>query len=421
MKTQKDIFLWLFLLSSLNVISNNVSQNRKMKIKFSGYVRYDISYDTRQTVNAREGIYLLYPEKPEWDKNQEDINATSNFNLSTINSFLKLDLTGPDILRAKSSAYFEFDFWGSESNKYIDLNHIRVRHAYTKFIWKNTELLFGQYWNPMTAPGFFPGVISSNCGVPFHPISRNPQIRVEQRIGLTKLIGSFYTQRDFTSTGPDGPNAKYLQNSGIPNMHFQVQFGTDSSTTIAGGGIDYKKIVPELHTSTESGLLKTGKESALSSLSFTGFMKIELDFLSVKLQSIYARNAYDIQLLGGYAVREITNDGKKKFSNLNTLSSWIDIQTIHKKFRYGLFGGYTKNMGAGKLIEETIYARGKDIKDVFRISPRIIYERLPFQASMEIEHTTANYGIINGDQKGNIIGAFPVANTRILFSTRYFF
>lgn len=403
--------------------AENDQGGKKIKIDLSGFVRYDVTYDTRQTVNAREGIYLLYPAKPLWDKDHRDINGASHFNMTTINSNLKLNLTGPDTFKARSNAHFEIDFWGSEVNKNIDLNHVRIRHAYIQMKWKTTELLLGQYWNPMTAPGFFPRVVSSNNGVPFHPIARNPQIRIQQNAGRMRLIGCLLTQRDFMSTGPDGADSKYMRNSGVPMAHLQLQYGNKASTFNAGAGIDYKKVLPELYTTYGDELIKTGKKNALSSFSYMGFMDIVTRFLSVRMQGVYARNGHDIQLLGGYALRKVTDvaKGEKEYANMRALSGWCDLQTNGKTIKGGLFCGYAKNLGAGERIDGPIYARGGDIDHVFRLSSRLIYEKKAMIISLECEYTTAGYGMENGNGKGGVTDTDQVANTRMLLSVKYNF
>jgi hypothetical protein len=413
----------IFLLVSVHAICGETEKSKQIKVDFTGFLKYEVTFDSRQTISAREGIFMFYPVRSLLDMEGNDVHAASNFNMCTINSMLKLNLTGPDIFRANSNAYFEVDFWGSESNKYIDLNHFRLRHAYARLKWPATELLLGQYWHPMSVAGFFPKVVSSNCGVPFHPISRNPQIRILQHIGIVKLIGCFLTQRDFTSTGPDGADSKYLRNSGMPNIHLQLQCGKDTSKIIAGAGIDYKKIVPELYTSYENDIIKTGRKNTLSSLSFVGFLSVETKYLSMKAQGIYGQNAYDILQLGGYAVKGVTNaeKGEKEYSNLSTLSGWGDIQTTGRKIRYGFFCGYTKNMGSGGQLDGPIYARGVDIDRVYRIAPRIVYEKQPVEISLECEYTTAYYGTENGDQKGGVRDTNPVSNFRTLMSVKYYF
>jgi hypothetical protein len=419
----RNTFLLIFLFFIIKFYANaTCKEDTKLGIKFSGFIRYDVMLDTRQTVASREGYYLLYPAKPVYDINNRDINASPGLNMFTINSWLRLALTGPKVFRAASSAFFEVDFWGSEVNKLVDLNHIRLRHAWVKFNWNTTELLVGQYWHPMSITGFFPRPASSNSGVPFHPISRNPQIRIMHSVGMMKFIGSILSQRDFPGTGPEGPDSKYLRNSAIPNIHFQMQCGEDSSGIMAGAGIDYKKIVPELSTvNDQNEIIKTG--NSLSALSYTGFFKADTKHLSVRAQGVYARNAHDILLIGGYGVKEITNinTGVKEFSNLNTLSAWCDIQTTGNKISLGIFSGYTKNMGSGGILSGPIYARGIDIGSVWRISPRLVYRRNPVMISLEGEYTTANYGTPNGDMKGGVTDTNPVSNLRTVLSFRYFF
>jgi hypothetical protein len=201
-----------------------------------------------------------------------------------------------------------------------------------------------------------------------------------------------------------------------------MQCGEDSSGIMAGAGIDYKKIVPELSTvNDQNEIIKTG--NSLSALSYTGFFKADTKHLSVRAQGVYARNAHDILLIGGYGVKEITNinTGVKEFSNLNTLSAWCDIQTTGNKISLGIFSGYTKNMGSGGILSGPIYTRGIDIGSVWRISPRLVYRRNPVMISLEGEYTTANYGTPNGDMKGGVTDTNPVSNLRTVLSFRYFF
>ncbi len=422
LKQTKYIYFPVLLFISAKVIANEPEKNKNIKIDFSGFLKYYAMFDTHQTVNAREGNFMLYPEAPLYDDDNNDVNAVSNFNMATISSMLKFKMSGPEVFNARSGAYMELDFWGSESKKYVDLNHFRLRHAYVTLKWKKTELFIGQYWHPMSIAGFFPKVVSANSGVPFHPISRNPQIRVQRDVGLLKIIGCVFTQRDFTSTGPDGADSKYLRNSGIPNLHLQVQMG-NASLLSGGAGIDYKKIVPELYITTTDGIVKTGKRNSLSSFSYVSFLKIKAKYFTSTTQGVYAANAYDIILLGGYAEKEVIGQesGKKEFSNIHTLSLWSDLQTTGKRLLFGLFGGYTRNMGVGEYIEGPIYARGSDIQKIFRLSPRVIYHRYPFEISLEGEHTTAFYGTENGDMKGGVTDTQAVVNLRTLLSVKYNF
>jgi len=91
-------FIIPVLLSAQSVKSNKI----KSDITFSGYVKSDMIYDTRQTVNYREGHFLLYPEEPLYDNDSNDINEAPNFNILAIETRLKGDITGPAAFGAKT-------------------------------------------------------------------------------------------------------------------------------------------------------------------------------------------------------------------------------------------------------------------------------------------------------------------------------
>jgi len=418
---RKYIILAILIISSIIINAQDKKEEPKFGIQFSGFVKTDIFHDTRQTVNIREGHFLLYPDNILLDADNEDINATSSFNMLSIQSRLKGAITGPNAFGAKTSGVIEADFFGNAGSGLDDVNGFRLRHAFVKMNWKTTELLVGQYWHPMFIAESFPGVASFNTGAPFQPFSRNPQIRLSQSFGGLKLIGVLFSQRDFTSTGPDGGNSKYVRNSGIPNAHFQVQFKSDSANLIAGAGVDYKTITPELNTVGTLGKFKS--DETLSSLSAIGFINIKFKPVSVKVEGIYAQNAFDMVMIGGYGVKEVTDSttGAKEFANLNTFSVWSDIQTNGKKLQVGLFGGFTKNMGSKDAII-TMYARGANIDYVYRIAPRVVFISGKLSIALEGEYTFAMYGQnLNAKDKTEISNRVATDNIRTLLAFIYNF
>jgi roadblock/LC7 domain-containing protein len=421
-KINYSCFLYTFLTLPILSIAEPNTDTIPKKITFSGFVKHDIFYDTRQTVNAREALVTLYPEKVLLGKNGSDINSRHSLNMLNIHSRLRCEIRGPSILGAETTALLEGDFYGNENKNFSDLNGLRLFNAHIGFAWKTTHLQLGQDWHPMSIQGFFPGVVSFSAGAPFHPMSRNPQIRFRQTLGRFKVMGALLAQRDFTGTGPAGPGSQYLRNSGIPNIHVQGVYASDSSIISAGVGLDYKKIVPELFTSNNKGeIFKTN--SVLASMSATCFMELRANRLTVKVQGVYAQNAYDQLMIGGYGVsgREDEATGDKSYSNLNTVSSWADFQSRWKKFSFGVFTGYTGNLGTSRRITGAIYARGGEIKCVYRVAPRVTYTVKNVGISLEGEYTTAFYGVENGDQKGRVTQADAVSNIRALLSVRYSF
>lgn len=398
-------------------------------IKFSGFVKSDFFYDTRQTINIREGHFLLYPDNILKDANGKDINASPSFNFLSIQTRLKGSISGPDVLGAKTSGVIESDFFGNEAAAFIDANGFRLRHAFVKLTWKKSELLAGQFWHPMFVPDAFPAVISFNTGAPFQPFSRNPQLRYSFKYGQLKLMATAFSQRDFQSTGVDGSSTKYLRNSGIPDFNFQLQFKPDSAEHQVNLGFDYKIIKPELFTQNNGKTKRFATETKLPGFSAFGSVMLAFKPLKFKLYAVLAENATDMTMIGGYAVKSVndTATGDKVYSNLKTFSTWFELQTTGKKLQYGLFGGFTKNMGSNDSISgyidasRGIYARGGNIDYACRLAPRIVYIAGKLNIAFEIEYTAALYGNQNGNGKGGVTNTQSVGNLRSLLAFIYNF
>lgn len=424
----KKTALAVLLALSAGLMAQDKPAESNFGIKFNGFVKTDFFYDTREVVNAREGHFLLYPDAPSLDTNGEDVKDHASTNFLSIQSRLTGAISGPDAFGAKTSGVLEADFFGNLN----DENGFRLRHAFAKLNWKRTELLMGQTWNPMFIGESFPGVVSFNTGAPFQPFSRNPQIRLSQKMGDFKLIAVASEQRDFTSVGPSASDIKvatasstYLRNSSIPNAHLQLQYKPDSTEHLFGIGVDYKSMLPETATKSIKTPVNSYKSSnTINSISYMAFAKLEFKPLVIRAQAIYAQNAYDLTMIGGYAVASFTDSvtGAKKFTNLNTASAWIDMNTKGKKVQCGLFAGYSKNMGADDDIKTNLfYARGANINDLYRIAPRVVFIAGKLNLALELEHTVASYGTQNADGKGGVLGCEDVANTRILTSCIYKF
>jgi len=414
MKLKKLFFVVFFLPLFVNA---QEQEKPVFGIKFTGFVKNDITYDTRQTVDVREGHFLLYPQNVKEDKNKKDIYASPNFNMLAIQSRLSGNITGPDAFGAKTSGLIEADFFG---NLDADINGFRLRHAFVKFNWNDkTELLAGQFWNPLFITQVYPEVISFNTGAPFEPFSRNPQLRLTRKIKNLSIQATAYSQRDNVSTGPKGGSSIYLRNSAIPDANLLLTYACGKNNLFGIGG-DYKVIVPELETSKS---YKTNE--SLGSLSATAFSKIKIKNSTWKLQAVLAQNAYDLTMIGGYAIKNTNYDtltGLKEFTNYTTGSVWTEVYHTFGKYTAGLFGGYTMNFGTDYNIfpGSTAYARGNNIKYVYRVAPRFMFTQEKTTIGLEVEYTTAAYGkTINS--LGEVSDIKEVTNIRGLLSFIYKF
>ncbi len=404
----KKLILLFFFASSILFAQTD---KQSFGISFSGFVKTDLMYDTRQSVSIREGHFLLYPQNENPDANGSDINDKSSFNMLSIQSRLNGKITGPDAIGAKTSGVIEGEFFGHSD---ADINGFRLRHAFVKLDWEKTSLLVGQTWHPLFIAEMFPGVVSFNTGVPFQPFSRNPQIRFTHSFDKLKIITVAASQRDFASSGPNGFTSTYLRNSVVPNLHAQVQYSGDGF--FGGAGIDYKKITPRLVTINN---IKT--DNSVSSLAFTGFTKINVGPVTLKFQGTYGGNLADQIMLGGYAVKSLdTLTGIEDYTVLNCFSVWGDV-SAGKNIEYAVFAGYTKNLGAEDNVAGVFYGRGTNIENVFRVSPRVQFNFNKLRISTEIEYTSAGYGTANNLDKGRIENVKDFTNLRILGAVYLFF
>ena len=397
---------WIIVIVIL-LAANGFVLSQDFGIKFSGFVKTDLIYDSRQTVAVREGHFLLYPAAKAPDSQGNDINARPNMNILAIQTRLKGTITGPDAFGAKTSGVIEGAFFGQSDS---DINGFRLRHAFLKLDWGHNSLMTGQYWHPMFVTDVFPGTISFNTGAPFQPFSRNPQIRFTHTQGKMSVFAAVVEQRDFVSKGPDGASSKYLRDAGIPNLHVQVQYKDKNS--VLGAGVDWKSLLPRLQ------YFQNKADDTVSGLSFIAFSKLSTSSVTWKTEVVYGENLTDMLMLGGYAAESTPNyQEKATYIPTRIYSAWTDI-SAGKTTELGLFAGYTHNRGADKDIF-TSWGNGLNIDTIYRVSPRVVWKSGTTHLAAELEYTAAAYGVM--DSKGVVNDAEYVNNLRLLLAAYYFF
>ena len=418
---KKYIIVALALLTSV-AVSAQEKEESKFGVKFSGFVKNDFFWDSRQTVSAREGHFLLWPAPVTLDERGEDIFGTASFNFLAIQSRLSAKITGPDALGAKTSGLIEGDFF-AQSN--LNVNLLRLRHAYVKLNWEHTEVMTGQYWNPLFVTACFPGTVSFNTGTPLQSFARNPQIRVTHNIHGFSILAAVLGQRDFSSVGPLGASSRYLRNSAVPEMQVQVHYRTNNEegmNIIAGAAAAYKTIVPRLSSSPVDGVTYKVDEK-VRGFTAMAFSKLTTKPITAKLQVRYGENIADILGISGFAATAITDatSGERSYAPLKSMTFWAEVHTNGNP-QVGIFGGYTSNNGLKESILATVpvYGRGTTIRSLYRIAPRIIYNVGKLRLAAEVEYTSAAYGD-NYDEYYIPADITSANNLRVLTAVYYFF
>lgn len=398
---------WIF--TNGNTQTDTTYRETKIKFTFHGFIKSDYWFDSRQTVAAREELFLFYPKNVQLDSNGKDINAENYVNFSPITTRINVLVSGPKAFGADAIAFIEGDFSGVTN---ADVNSLRLRHAYGLLIWKHSELMFGQYWHPMFVPDVIPSVISLNTGAPFQPFIRNPLISFIYKLDNLTVQFAAIGQRDNTNDGPVGYTGNYLRNNIAPNLHLQIQL--KNKAHFMGLAFDWKSLRPRLVT--DKGYLM---KQRVQGLSFMGFWKYSNNNWICKSKLIYGQNLTEHLLLGGYAVRYIdTIKGTEYYTPTNHIFVWGNL-VYGRKIQAGFFGGYAINLGTSHSNIGKYYARGHEIAYVYRLSSSLSWISGPVQISFEPEYTIAAYG--NVSKNGKVIDANEVANLRLLLTLFYFF
>jgi hypothetical protein len=439
---RRTLFLLLIIVLPALAFSQEKEKEEQWGIKFHGFVKTDIIWDSRQSVAAREGHFHLYPKAEMLDTDGEDINARPYFNMLSIQTRLKGVISGPDVWGAKTNAVIEGAFFGHTE---ADVNGFRLRHAFAKLDWGKTQLLVGQYWHPMFVTECFPGTVSFNTGTPFQPFSRNPQIRLSHQFGDFSTSITALSQRDFADAGVNmsdqgdlssvASGSVYARNAGIPEMNLSLNYKTKFGSTgfIIGVAGNYKKLAPRIEsivTDADDKVIGTYKsEESVQGLSGLAFMKLTFPKLTVKAEAVMGQCTYGWTMLGGYVAEKLSDPTKGfyDFEALDVFSMWTDIHTNGKVWQVGLFSGFTQNWGAANDIETSyFFARGYSVASksyinyIYRVAPRLMYNVGKMRFAAEVEYNNVNYGKAL-DTKGMVQEDKDVTSIRAIFAVYYFF
>lgn len=387
-------------------------QKEKTKVKISGFIRYESFFDSHKSVTAREGDLYLYPMNESLDANGINVNKINQLEMLALQSRVNMAISGPEAFGAKTSGVLEIDFFGTAENL---VRTPRMRHAFFKLNWTKSELLMGQYWHPMFNTSIFPGTLSFGAAVPFHPLNRSPQVRYTYKpIKNLSIVTALLMHGYHASSGP----ATAQRDAGLPDSQLQLVYTTGKF--LVGATVGYKFLRPR----TETHLLDVATKETVGSYNVQGFIKFANDDFTAKIQGLMGENLSHLVMLGGYGAAQnplITDD--YSYINLKTMSVWTDLQTNGKKYQFGLFAGYSENLGAENAYYSLGYARGEDIKYIYRISPRAMVNSGKMQFGLEYLFNGAAYdadGVLGANGEINP-AANNVINHRILFSAAYMF
>jgi len=407
---KKILIVSLFALGSLAASA----QDKAVKAEVYGFVRNYFTYDSRSCVQSNEGLFNMLPNAQKLNANGEDLNAIPSVRFLSITTRFGMNVTGPEIWGAKSSAKFESDFCGASSSSAFNL---RIRQAYTKLAWDRSDLLVGQAWHPM-AGDLMPEVFSLATGAPFNPFNRSPQVRYNYSpiTSLTFTVAALY-QFQYGSVGLDGKTSNvYSRNALVPELFVGM---TAKGKHLSGGfGVNASTIAPRVVADNRF------VNERLTSYSAMAFGSLKADDLTVRAKAVYGQNTSHMQQPTGFGIVEISDNGSYTYEPMQLGSAWITMM-YGKKLRYGFFAGWMKNYGSAgdEYIETPVVRNNTGLAQAYRFSPIVTYKVENMQIGLEYEHTAAAHGVYQADGKVSMLSnsTYWVENNRVCVMVKYDF
>lgn len=387
------------------------AQKKNFSYKFYGQVRGDLFYNSRSNAEIVDGLFHLYPKDIAPDADGKDLNARPDGSFYLLYSRLGLDVSGPNIGKAKSSAKIELDFRGSGSNFAL----FRIRHAYVNLDWGKSAVLIGQTWHPLFGD-VYPQMLNLSTGAPFNLFNRSPMLRYRYTNSGWQLTAAAIWQLQYLSAGPNGKSEEYIKNSCIPEFFVGADY--KGNNWVAGAGMEILSLKPRTQSTVGQSVYKVNER--ITSLSFEAHAKYTNNDWMVSAKTMLASNLTQGCMLGGYGVTAIdVRTGEQEYTPFRHSTTWINV-VYGKKWQPGLFVGYLKNLGTSKALAGSTYGVGLDVDQVLTTNVQLSYCLPHWKFGMEYSPSVAWYGDMNKGN-GKIVNTHSVTNHRVLGVVMYMF
>ena len=407
----KKVFMSLALL--VGVSGSVFAQKKGFDYKFYGQVRTDLFYNTRSNSETVDGLFYMYPLDENLDPNGHDLNGVGNGNFYTLYTRLGVDVTGPMLGKAKTSAKVEVDFRGSGTTYSL----FRIRHVYFNLDWGKSALLVGQTWHPLYGD-VAPEILNLNMGAPYQPFSRAPQIRYRFTSNNFMLTAAAIWQSQYLSVGPKTnkpgetstrKSQEFMKKSCVPEFYLGVDY--KRLGLIAGAGLHVSSITPRTQSETEDAVYFVNER--VTGISGEAHVKYTKENWLVSAKTVLGTNLTQTSTVGGYGITSIDEvTGKQQYSPLRTSSTWVNV-AYGKKWRPALFFGYLKNLGATKEVPYGALGTGTTLDQLFTGTAELTYNIPHWKFGAEYSLCNAWYGD-EFDAKAKAINSHSILNHRIV-------
>lgn len=382
----------IILASALALSAGAFAQDSKASIKFYGFIRNYMAFDTRESVSGTEDFFYYLPKDISKSAEGTDLNAQPHMSCAALTSRLGLDVAGYQLGDWKIGAKIEGDFYAGVSGV-TGTAQFRLRQAFATISNGNVSFKAGQAWHPLAAD--MPDVFSLNTGSPFNPFSRTPLISVDYKFtDKFSITGAAIWQMQYVSAGPEGASANYIKYGCTPELYLGLNY--TEGPVLARIGVDVLSIKPRHN----NGVVKVSDR--ITTVSPYIYAQYKKDMLTVKFKTVFAQAGEHMNLNGGYGIAAMQSDGSAIYTPSRNSSTWATI-SYGKKLQGVLFAGYVKNLGTMKPLADGTnpgtplgYYFSKNSFDnmnsMWRLTPTVIYNWGKVAFGLEWEITSVQYG-----------------------------
>ena len=318
---------FLLLLSLIIALPALHAQEKLFDISIHGFVAVDAVYDSRESRSVRNNHIYLYPF-PANMKEGVDLNNQGSFDIDAAHSRLSLHIKGPTVKGVSVFGMMEADFLGTSPSS--DTN-LRLRQAFIQLGYNELDFLAGQTWHPFFMPDYFPRTLNANVGVPFHPLSRNPQLRITHTTSpWLKWSLMVIEQNSFRSVGfPDGS-----EKAGLPEIDLQIHLG-GSGDFRAAFTAGYKRLaIPH----SEAAIWT--ERPIVDGFHFQSNFLFSLNKFIIRTGVIYGDNLTEHIMPGGVGLLQSSDViNKPEYKPLSVVTAWMNINSKFPKWDPGIFFG----------------------------------------------------------------------------------
>lgn len=374
----------------------------KPTLKWYGFVRTYFAFDTRESSAGTGDLYFYMPKDVSLAADGTDINAVPSLRYMALTSRLGLDIAAPEIKGYKIGGKIEADFYAGISGR-TGTAQFRLRQAFVTIAKNSRSWKIGQAWHPMAID--LPDIFSLESGAPFGPFSRTPQVTFDWKFaGNWAIEASAIWQMQYTSTGPEGNSANYILYGCTPEGYFGFHYKNGRHAFKIGG--DVLSIKPRRYEYDAAGKVTHKVDDRLTGYSAFIYGQTGAGAWTLKGKVIYAQDGSHFNLVGGYGVSEILDNGSFRYSTTNTLAAWITNCFKFGNWNPQMLVGYSRNFGTfDDIVNTVVYGSdGKDAKSfwcknsadkmssMYRIQPEVIYNIGKLQLGLEYMMTAVHYG-----------------------------